>query len=219
LTQSFCGENRYIAVNNILEFFITGECELQIQPRDAIMTNVRMEWTMEEFFDSGGTTAFIDRLCASLGIHASTVKVVGVKAGSVVIDYEITPDEDEPLSLEQIKQKQTEQIATGTLDLGAPILEASDGGEKLVEDGVVLAAGFPSVVLVQTETNQGSRLWIEWIEPFLWEATQIVAADAPSRMIYEGLHYGLQFLWNELRFVVDQYAKDHYKAAAKEAQK
>jgi hypothetical protein len=123
------------------------------------------------------------------------------------------------LSLEQIKQKQTEQIATGTLDLGAPILEASDGGEKLVEDGVVLAAGFPSVVLVQTDTNQGSRLWLEWIEPFMWEAAQIVAADAPSRMIYEGLHYGLQFLWNELRFVVDQYAKDHYKAAAKEAQK
>jgi hypothetical protein len=39
-------------------------------------------------------------------------------------------------------------LATGTLDLGAPILEASDGGESIVEDGVVVAAGFTQVVLV-----------------------------------------------------------------------
>jgi hypothetical protein len=95
-----CGENRYIAVSNIFEFYLTGECEIKIIPRDAIMTKVRMEWTMEEFFQEGGTTAFIDRLCASLGIHASTVKVVGVNEGSVVVDYEITPSEDEPLSIE-----------------------------------------------------------------------------------------------------------------------
>lgn len=102
----FCGENRYIAVDNIFEFYISGECEIEINPRDAIMTKVRMEWTMEEFFDNGGTTAFIDRLCASLGIHASTVKVVGVNQGSVIVNYEITPDEEEPLSLDQIKSKQ-----------------------------------------------------------------------------------------------------------------
>jgi hypothetical protein len=137
ITQSFCGENRYRAVKNILEFFVTGECELEIRPRDAIMTLVRMEWTMSEFFDNGGTTAFIDRLCASIGIHASTVKVVGVNEGSVVVNYEITPTEDEPLSIEQIKEKQTESFATGTMDLGAPILDASDGGEPIVEDGVV----------------------------------------------------------------------------------
>lgn len=78
ITQSFCGENRYIGVVGILEFYINGECTLEIQPRDAIQTKVRMEWTMAEFFDKGGTTSFIDRLCGSLGIHASTVKVVGV---------------------------------------------------------------------------------------------------------------------------------------------
>lgn len=58
-----------------------------------------MEWTMDEFFSNGGTTTFVDRLVASLGIHASTVKVVGVAPGSVVVDYEITPSEDEPMSI------------------------------------------------------------------------------------------------------------------------
>lgn len=58
-----------------------------------------MEWTMKEFFAAGGTTSFIDRLCGSLGIHASTVKVVGVAPGSLAVDYEITPSADEPMSL------------------------------------------------------------------------------------------------------------------------
>jgi len=64
-----------------------------------------MEWTMEAFFENGGTTAFIDRLSASLGIHASTIKVVGVSSGSVDVEYEITPTADEPLSIEQIRAK------------------------------------------------------------------------------------------------------------------
>jgi hypothetical protein len=36
ITQSFCGENRYIGVQNILEFYIETNCTLHIQPRDAI---------------------------------------------------------------------------------------------------------------------------------------------------------------------------------------
>lgn len=36
VAQSFCGENRFIGVQNILEFYITDGCELQIKPRNAI---------------------------------------------------------------------------------------------------------------------------------------------------------------------------------------
>lgn len=36
IKQSSCGENRYIGVQNILEFYITTNCTLHIQPRDAI---------------------------------------------------------------------------------------------------------------------------------------------------------------------------------------
>lgn len=126
ILQTKCGENRYIGVKNIFEFYIDGHCDIEIIPRDAIQTQVRMEWTMDEFFASGGTTAFVDRLCASLGIHASTVKVVGPpRAGSVIVDYEITPSADEPLSIEQISARQTQQFATGAVDLGAPILDVS----------------------------------------------------------------------------------------------
>jgi len=46
----FCGENRYIGVRNILEFYLTKDCLLQIKPKDAIQSLVRMEWTLDAFF-------------------------------------------------------------------------------------------------------------------------------------------------------------------------
>lgn len=95
IKQTKCGENRYIGVKNILEFYLTEGCTLQIAPRDAIQTMVRMEWTMDEFFTNGGTTTFIDRVAGSLGIHASTIKIVSVYEGSVVLNYDIVPDEDD----------------------------------------------------------------------------------------------------------------------------
>lgn len=207
VTQSFCGENRYIGVRNILEFYLDGSCEIHVQPRDAIQTKVRMEWSVAEFFDNGGTTAFIDRLCGSLGIHASTVKVVGVAAGSVQVEYEITPSPDEPLSLAQIQARQTEQFATGQVDLGAPVLDVEGNGESIVADGVAVAPGFTSVVLVRTETNGGSMVWIEWIEPWLWAVAQICGIDAPAAVFYEFLSLGLVWLWNELAQEVYDLAK------------
>jgi hypothetical protein len=65
-----------------------------------------MEWTMEDFFADGGTTQFIDRLTASLGIHASTVKIVSVYEGSLIVNYEIFVDDDDEHALEQIQSNQ-----------------------------------------------------------------------------------------------------------------
>lgn len=52
---------------------------------------------MAEFFADGGTTTFIDRLTSSLGIHASQVKIVSVYEGSLVVNYEIEPEEGQTL--------------------------------------------------------------------------------------------------------------------------
>ena len=48
---------------------------------------------MDAFFKNGGTTAFLDRLAGSLGIHASSIKMVSVYQGSLVINYAITADD------------------------------------------------------------------------------------------------------------------------------
>lgn len=122
IKQRFCGENRYIGVKNILEFYLTSGCKLEIKPRNAIQTLVRMEWTMEAFFANGGTTNFIDRLTASLGIHASTVKIVSVYEGSLIVNYEISVDDDDASALNTIKSNQQSLFESGSIDLGAPIL-------------------------------------------------------------------------------------------------
>jgi len=62
-----------------------------IKPVDSIKTNIRMDWTMDAFYSAGGTTKFIDRVALSLGIHASTIKVVAVYKGSVIVEFEIDP--------------------------------------------------------------------------------------------------------------------------------
>lgn len=100
ITQSFCGENRYIGVKNIFEFYLTADCQIQIIPRDAIQSLVRMEWTMDAFFANGGTTSFMDRVAGSLGIHASTIKIVSVYEGSLVVNYEITNPDNDPVALQ-----------------------------------------------------------------------------------------------------------------------
>ena len=71
-----CGENRFVALNNVLEFYITPGCTITIKPRDAIVGLVRMDWTQEEFWASGGTSSFVDRVASVLGIPASRVFVV-----------------------------------------------------------------------------------------------------------------------------------------------
>jgi len=58
---------------------------------------------MDEFFNEGGTTKFVDRLTASLGIHASEVKIVSVYEGSLIVNYEIQNDDTEALAAIQEK--------------------------------------------------------------------------------------------------------------------
>ena len=55
---------------------------------------------MDSFFNNGGTTRFMDRIAASLGIHASTIKIVSVYEGSLVVNYDITADD--PVALAQV---------------------------------------------------------------------------------------------------------------------
>jgi len=52
-----------------------------------------MEWTLDQFYSDGGTTKFVDRLAATLGIHAGSIKVVGVYEGSLIALYNIIIEE------------------------------------------------------------------------------------------------------------------------------
>jgi hypothetical protein len=52
----YCGENRYLGVENILEFHLAPSCNISIVPTDSIQASVRLNWTINEFYSAGGTT-------------------------------------------------------------------------------------------------------------------------------------------------------------------
>ena len=51
-----------------------------------------MDWTLEEFFATGGSTEFIDRLATILNIPSYRIYVVQVYYGSVVVEFAIKPE-------------------------------------------------------------------------------------------------------------------------------
>jgi len=75
---------------------------IKIKPRDAVLSMVRMEWTLDAFFSNGGTTTFADRVAGSLGIHASDIKVVSVYEGSLIVNYEVTVPEGSTTTIEEL---------------------------------------------------------------------------------------------------------------------
>jgi len=152
-----CGENRFVGIENYLEFIITPWCRVDVSPLDAIQSNVRMAWTMDEFYASGGVTSFMDRVSAALGIHASQVKVVAVYTGSVVVEYQVTVDEtttDSTAAAAELRSLSSSLTNLVTSDdgavFGAPVLSASTGGETLIED--------PTYNPVAADTDQNGIL-------------------------------------------------------------
>ena len=96
---------------------------------------------LDDFYQTGGITRFIDRISSALGIHASRVKMVRVWEGSVIIDFMIvmldtlTPEEAETEKA-ILETDIIHQITEGIIDLGAPILGATTAGKLLVGDPI-----------------------------------------------------------------------------------
>jgi len=81
-----CGVNRYVGIENYLEFYLTQGCTAYIIPRDAILTSVRLNWTAAEFFADDGATTFAQRMASVLGISPDRVKIVSIYEGSLVVE-------------------------------------------------------------------------------------------------------------------------------------
>jgi len=186
LSKTYCGENRFVPVDNYLEFYITKACEIKIEPRNVVMSKIRMEWTMEEFYKDGGVTRFVDRMAASLGIPSYRIKTVAVYEGSVIIDFAIEADDKETpeqaaKSLEKLQKKLVAKIEAGTLKLGAPIigLQNADGvvltGDPIPERGEAKIVNPDSSAIIKN----GPNLWDDLVK------AQQAAAAAAKKAIEE----------------------------------
>lgn len=96
LVGDVCGENRWDPVNAILEFTIQGgdgECHLELKTQDSIQLGLRMDMNINEFYSTNGQVSFIDKIAMQLGIERDRIKIVAIREGSVVINFEIEPNQ------------------------------------------------------------------------------------------------------------------------------
>lgn len=137
-TGKYCGEFRYEGVVNRLQFWMTPGCKLFIQPRDAIMLGIRLEFSMDDFFSKGGVTTFVDRMAAVLGIQKADLKVVSVYEGSTIVEFQVidNPEAEAPIDLKAVKSIFDTVIKTVETFMDSPILSAvADGSPVLFGDG------------------------------------------------------------------------------------
>lgn len=82
----------YFHDNYTIHFVLNGSknCGVYIQLSNSIKLNARFEMPIDEFYSKNGTTLFIDRMAALLGIKdTSRIKIVGVYSGSVTVIVQI----------------------------------------------------------------------------------------------------------------------------------
>lgn len=134
-----CGEWRFIAIQNYIEFYLQAGCEIEIRPLDQIRTNIRLNWTLEEFYADGGTTTFTDRVAASLGVPAWRIKTVAVYEGSVIVLFDLLADDSVESPLEELKNlgDKLVEVLVNSKDnlLGAPILDLDFNGQNILSSG------------------------------------------------------------------------------------
>ena len=147
-----CGENRYVGVENFLEFFITTNCEIKIVPKDSIMCSVRLDWTLDEFYADGGVTSFTDRLAGVLGIDASRIKTVAVYQGSVIVEFAVEAADDEENKeayFNKVQLNFIEAVVSNSRKLGAPIIDA-------MTDNIVVKPNFDPE---RAEKGKDGNIW------------------------------------------------------------
>jgi len=84
-----CGQYVYTDVENKVQFIITGDpaCSLYVQVTNSIYCSAKYQIDVEDFFDEGGPTQFIDRVAAVLNIPIDTIRIVSVVKGSTIINF------------------------------------------------------------------------------------------------------------------------------------
>jgi hypothetical protein len=89
----------------------------------AIQVDVKIDMTMDSFFEKGGEDALAQNLTAQYGVASENIVITSVTAGSVIVLYNIIESEDFPIG--NLQQMHDTALESNTLDFGAPVLALS----------------------------------------------------------------------------------------------
>lgn len=132
------------------------------------MLAIRLEWTLKAFYADDGIARFSDRMAAVLGVHTADLKVVQVYEGSVIIEFQIYTEEDDPepeRTLQTVEENFEKAIPTlGADDFGAPIMQIVTHEGKIIsmegyEDLVGLENNKQFIDLIAQFQKERENLW------------------------------------------------------------
>ena len=151
-----CGAHIYFPSNSTIIWVVpTNNCEVKIKKLKTINIAMRLDVDVADFYNDIGTSSFIDKIAALLGIHTSQLKIVGIRKGSTIIDFVIKTLEDsdggqsgssvgDNQELNRIREDLIMKVQNGELDVGAPLLnlEAHVVIPESLDDGFVNVCRF-----------------------------------------------------------------------------
>lgn len=56
---------------------------------NSVKVSLRLDTTVDDFYKNDMASSFIDKMTAFLGISMDRIRIVGVRAGSVIVDFTI----------------------------------------------------------------------------------------------------------------------------------
>lgn len=159
---SQCGANKYFYRNGTVAVLITGEkfCQVRVSLNSNVQITSRLMVDIDTFFNNGGVATFVDRMCAFLEISTDRLKVVGVYAGSTIIDSYVTPEMNTTAENSTTTPK---NIAQETAELNAIAARISSAAPSSIDLGPLgtVASTSATVNIVNTDgslyTNENTN--------------------------------------------------------------
>ena len=86
-----CGAHAYFSSNYTLIFLVNNkpDCLVKVIKTDSVRVEMRLDLPVKEFYSNIGTSLFRDRLADILKIPTHRLRIVGIRKGSTIVDFNI----------------------------------------------------------------------------------------------------------------------------------
>ena len=89
--RNSCGAHTYDMDTQTLTWIMNTQnnCLVKVNIKSVVKVTMRLDIPVADFYKDIGTSTFVDRVAALLGISFDRIRIVGVKEGSTILDYYI----------------------------------------------------------------------------------------------------------------------------------
>ena len=112
------GTNRWFHEENTLQFVLRSTKRLVIKKSSSIQINLELNIPVDEFFNAGGVSSFLDRFAAMLNIPSYRIRIVNVRSGSTILDFYVIADDSKTSAETAAELSELNSYITASVDDG-----------------------------------------------------------------------------------------------------